>query len=436
MNRSFASIFAVSALACAAATAGPINPAPGPVTATQKTLFEIEPRTPLSLTNTPGDANSTFRITAPGSYYLTGSMTVPSNTNAIEVAASNVTIDLNGFSIVGAGGAVSNRGIRNDGVVTNIRVVGAGGSIRDLAGDAINLDTTGSDASISGLDIRNCRIGIQVGDRAMIRDVRVVANTNDGFIVGQHSILTGCVAKDNALSSAGAVGVGFTTGAFSSLRDCTADNNLNDGFLLRNSTTLQNCRAVGNDGNGGGFAVVSGQGANLIFVNCIAEDNTNGAGFNGAGYCLVRNCISRGNNVAGYLFGLALNMSSSVAQGNTGIGIFADSAILTDNSVLGNSQGGITLANRSVVVRNTISNHLAVGVRGIRLTGADSRVEDNVITLNTLGLESVVGKNLVVRNVFEGNTVALTTQPTDIVGAPVANSAGLAGGSAFVNFIP
>jgi hypothetical protein len=43
-----------------------------------------------------------YMITQPGSYQLTGNLTVPNaNTSAIVIAANNVTLDLNGFSILG-----------------------------------------------------------------------------------------------------------------------------------------------------------------------------------------------------------------------------------------------------------------------------------------------------------------------------------------------
>ena len=47
--------------------AGPLDPPAGPVTSTYKTLNEVEPRTPINVVNTPGDADSLFKITAPGS---------------------------------------------------------------------------------------------------------------------------------------------------------------------------------------------------------------------------------------------------------------------------------------------------------------------------------------------------------------------------------
>jgi hypothetical protein len=42
------------------------------VASTYKTLSEIEPRIALNQANTPGSASKLFRITQPGSYYLTG----------------------------------------------------------------------------------------------------------------------------------------------------------------------------------------------------------------------------------------------------------------------------------------------------------------------------------------------------------------------------
>src|SRR2546423_2519484 len=52
---------------------------------------------------TPGDtAGFPISITQPGSYRLSGNLTVPVSTNGIEILTSNVTIDLNGFSLSGS----------------------------------------------------------------------------------------------------------------------------------------------------------------------------------------------------------------------------------------------------------------------------------------------------------------------------------------------
>src|SRR5438477_1054895 len=52
---------------------------------------------------TPGDTPGfPVTISQSGSYRLSGSLTVPDmNTTAIQITADNVTLDLNGFSIIG-----------------------------------------------------------------------------------------------------------------------------------------------------------------------------------------------------------------------------------------------------------------------------------------------------------------------------------------------
>src|SRR5947199_9680744 len=52
---------------------------------------------------TPGDTPGfPVTISVPGSYKLSGNLTVPdANTDAIVIASSDVTFDLNGFSIIG-----------------------------------------------------------------------------------------------------------------------------------------------------------------------------------------------------------------------------------------------------------------------------------------------------------------------------------------------
>src|SRR5687767_7622300 len=81
--------------------AGPLDPPDGPITSTYKTLTEVEPRIAVNAQNTPGDANSLFRITQPGSYYLTGNITGVPNKNGVYIFGHRVTLDLNGFTVDG-----------------------------------------------------------------------------------------------------------------------------------------------------------------------------------------------------------------------------------------------------------------------------------------------------------------------------------------------
>ena len=76
---------AIVVASCHSVTAGPLSPPAGAVAPTHKTLTEVEPRTPINSTTTPGDANSTFKITQPGSYYLVGNLVGSSGRHGIEI---------------------------------------------------------------------------------------------------------------------------------------------------------------------------------------------------------------------------------------------------------------------------------------------------------------------------------------------------------------
>src|ERR1700675_3088171 len=70
--------------------------APGP---TMKSLDQIEARTPIS--------SLPFTISASGSYYLTGNLIATGSTAGITISADNVTLDLNGFALIGNLGSSS-----------------------------------------------------------------------------------------------------------------------------------------------------------------------------------------------------------------------------------------------------------------------------------------------------------------------------------------
>src|SRR5215475_6854642 len=92
-------------------------------------LRDLEPRTPI---HGPGPVT----ISAPGSYVLTSNFNAGGLT-AVIVTASNVTLDLNGFTIAG--------NANNFGVVlgnNTLNVVVRNGIIRNFAGGVLNAGVT------------------------------------------------------------------------------------------------------------------------------------------------------------------------------------------------------------------------------------------------------------------------------------------------------
>ena len=97
-------LLAVSTLNSQLSTAhaqGSLTP-PGAPAPTMKTLDQLEPRTPISA--------APFTISQPGSYYLTGNLTITSG-DAITIATNSVTLDLNGFTISSTAASAAGCGI-------------------------------------------------------------------------------------------------------------------------------------------------------------------------------------------------------------------------------------------------------------------------------------------------------------------------------------
>lgn len=135
-------------------------------------------------------ASFPISITKSGSYILATTLQVGGRTlNAINVSAPNVTIDLNGFSIIGPGAGVG-VGI-NAGGASNVTV--ENGSVTNMGGS-----------------------GIKVGDNGVVRNVGVIGNgTGSGLggrdgidCTGSGCLVTGCTANSNLLGD----GINFLDG--------------------------------------------------------------------------------------------------------------------------------------------------------------------------------------------------------------------------------
>ena len=338
------------------ALAGDPTPPPGPIGPTMKPLDEVEPRTAINDTNTPGDAGNIYKITKSGSYYLTENVTGIATRVGIEIAASDVTIDLNGYVLVGVPGSAAGIATLTPGL-SNITV--RNGTVRDWAQYGIDL----ASIPVDGASIESVRVvgnlfdGARVGTAAMIRDSRASANGGAGFrVVGaggsidnshadnngeagistfEDAVVSNCRANNNAiagiLSASGALitdclasnnqGVGIQANSSCTVANCSVTKNWTDGILIGSNCTVRsnNCAFNGSNGSGAGIHATSWDNR-IESNNCTSADI--GIDVDFVGNFIVRNICS-GNTtnwtVAGNNTCLVVQNTPSIAvNGDTG----------------------------------------------------------------------------------------------------------------------
>ena len=310
---------AAGALFAGKANAGPLTPPPGPIAPTPGP----EPRIPIGPGTTPGDGTTTFRISQPGSYYLQANVQGESAAKmGITIAANNVTLDLNGFALIGTGGTGTARGIVTSGERSNITI--RNGTITNWSGSGIDLisGSTSSNSLIEGVIASdNGFRGIQTSNRqSVVRACVARRNTSTGIAVGTAGVVTGCAAEENGFA-------GITTGPGSLVTECVARANANDGIFVGDSSVVQNCTCSSNGADG-------------------IEASS-------------RSSVSGSNTHANSVHGIRVSSDSSVTgnlccqNGITGISAASGNRI-EDNHCRDNLQFGIRcLGSRNFIVRNT-----------------------------------------------------------------------------------
>lgn len=307
------------------APAGPIDPPSGPVQSTFKTLAEVEPRIAINAVNTPGDADSLYRITQPGSYYLTGGIVGEKAKSGIEVAVGGVTIDLAGFTMTGVPGSLS-------GIVDEV-------------------------AFTAGVSVRNGTVTAW-GDRgvslqrnpAIVERILASENGTEGINAGPGSVVRACVASSN-----GRDGIRAGTGA--TVTGCSAVGNAADGISVNSRSTVTECAAEGNAGNG-----MSGVFGALI-ARCVSGSNT-GAGISVDQGCTVAECYVSTNTADGIVTsgdGAVLDCVCDGNGRNSGVGagilVTGSDNRIEGNNCVDNDFGVRATSSGNIIVRNTCSGN-------------------------------------------------------------------------------
>jgi parallel beta-helix repeat protein len=356
-------VFALVVLLVHPALAGPITPPPGPVASTPGP----EPRIAINATNTPGDADSLFKITQPGSYYLTGNITGVAGKSGIIIAAEDVWLDLNGFTLRGVPG--SRAGINVTMASKKVRI--SNGFCRDWSISGISMGGSTGPNQIERVTASGNQIdGFSVGNTTLF-ECTAVNNVQNGITVGTGQVLE-CVAADNG-------GSGFSLGGNVLVRGCHASSNASSGFSASGNAHFLGCYAVGNSGSG--FSA----GAGFSFIDCLAADNVL-SGFAVAGPNIggiIRSCTARFNGLH-----------------------------------------GITVSNGVLIEGNALYRNGSTGVgAGVHVTGKDNRIEGNNCTGADRGIEVTAAENVIIRNTCSDNSTNWIIAANNVYGPIIDRTA-------------
>jgi hypothetical protein len=306
---------------------------PGPPGPLMKSLDQIEART--SISSTP------YTITNSGSYYLVSNLAASGS--GILIAADNVSIDLNGFTIR-ASGPSTGPGIGVNSNHANLWI--GNGVVRDFNGFGLN---------VSG------------ALNARIENVRVFNNTNFGLQAGDKALVIGCLAASNYVG-------GISLGASATIKDSTASGNGQFGISVGDNSLVLNCNASYNGSNG----ISTGKGT--VISQCTASQNA-AIGINASSGCTVSDC-------AVYL--------------SHGAGISAvDGSIIRHCSAYYGDGDGIVVSFGCQVLNNmSFQNGTGTANAGIRCTSRRNRVEGNNVANNLdKGIDcGTITPNVIVKN--------------------------------------
>ncbi|MFZ0677272.1 hypothetical protein [Candidatus Binatus sp.] len=168
-----------------------------------------------------------YVVSTSGSYRLTGNLTVSSTSaDAIDVNASDVTVDLNGFSITGPGGSTSGSGISAAGVVD---VTVENGTITEFGGAA----------------------AIRAGNNSIVKNVHASSNGN-GIVAGNGSVISDNIAHDNSGTGINCNGSACSisgNAAFNNTQGISANDATTgyEGNVLKNTTNVSGGTSMKNN---------------------------------------------------------------------------------------------------------------------------------------------------------------------------------------------
>lgn len=443
---------------------------PGGAPAPQgKTLSQLEPRTDVA--TLPSDANAMFVISQRGSYFLSGNLTVTGARVGIAIAANDVTLDLNGFTITGnatAPAGIDFRGLLSGARVFNGHLVSfpAGPGVRASGGGVNRI----SQAAFEDLGIRACSKGFDLDPVHDVRveRARVSSCTAGGIDLNSRGTVVNCLVQGIVGGAASVIGIDADVVIDSQVADLSGSP-----VIGIDAAQVTNCRAR-NVGDASSSSTTGIQGT--LTRGCVLESITGISviGISGSEVteCRVSSLAQRGGSGSSLARGISAtiildcSVSSLTAENSTELTGFAsyEQAIRCRVGSVPSSPGGaagfrpagsssqtIDSGASSVglnigvdldgstgaVIRGCRFNLAGAGI-GISCSGTNIRIEDNTITGAAVGINagSSSTSGLIVRNRVTNCTLPIVFNATTWQVGPRLSAVGdISSTNPWANFI-
>jgi len=334
-----------------------------------------------------------YTINQSGSYIVTNNLTLlTQDTYGITIVVDNVTIDLNGHTLTGAGKAVgaTGSGIYVSSTYYNIAI--RNGTVRDWR-------QNGVDGGAYNSQFKNLRCynnggnGIYAGIGSLVKENNCTNNAYAGVDAGTGSTVSQNTCYFNYYD-------GIYTGEGCTINGNTSNQNGSDGIGASMDSSLRGntCRDNGDDG------IIAGSGSTIIENTCYSNEQNGIYAYEGS---TVSGNTCHSNTLRGICTSNSCTVSRNTCRLNGSDGISANTGSLVSGNTCGTNIGdGIEVNFSCRVVDNSCSsNGSGADGAGINATNSGNSIEHNQVNNNDRGIDcNPATGNYIASNRASGNT--------------------------------
>lgn len=406
------------------AHAGPLNPPPGQVRSSGKTLDTVEPRTPVTAENCPGDQTCTFLISTPGAYCVVSNLADSTGKIVIRIACSGVTLDCRGFTFSGTPGTPSGSpaAISVDDGCTAVDIFDCSCKYFIHA-----IHAGRACVSVNDIDCDDCTNGIDVGAGSDVSDCRCSNCPGSAYACPDDAVsgpsrgvcFNDCLARS--------CGTGFTCGS-GVCCDCCCAVSCSSGYSCGSDCCLDSCCALECDAG-----IACGDRASVTACCVTRASNQSSTGVTAAGISVgddsdCDDCLVVRSSGHGVSAGSRASIDRCCCNGNGGAGaVCVDGSSVCDSSFIDNAAGGAVCGSKCCVfdcVFETIVSLPGGAGPHVRCV-SHCRVEDNSFDNASIGVQVQGTGCLVMSNSFHACQIPIEAPAGNSI-AVVANVAGQA----------